>query len=75
MAWQQLGTDLNIAVQNLNAIANKIESGDGTMGMLLNDEQLYNEFTKSLAALQVVLTEFAQDPEVRLVLFGRKNKD
>jgi phospholipid/cholesterol/gamma-HCH transport system substrate-binding protein len=36
---------LKEAVENLNAITQKIESGEGTLGRLVNDERLYDKTT------------------------------
>lgn len=69
--FQSLATEFQRAADNINSISSKINAGDGTMGMLVNDQQLYLELTQTLGTLDSVLDAFGKNPEIRLKLFGK----
>jgi phospholipid/cholesterol/gamma-HCH transport system substrate-binding protein len=70
-------------IRNLNATLSKVdgviagmESGKGTMGKLLKDDALYNNFTKTSKELELLLQDVRLYPTryVNVSLFGKKNK-
>lgn len=67
--WQSLAGEFQKAADNINAISAKINSGDGSLGMLVNDQQLYTDLTKTLTTLDSVLNEFGKDPTLRIKFF------
>lgn len=69
--FQALAIEFQRAADNINSISSKINAGDGTMGMLVNDQQLYMELTQTLGTLDSVLDAFGKNPEIRLKLFGK----
>lgn len=69
--WQELSVEFQRAADNINNISQKINEGEGTMGMLVNDKELYNELTGTLSTLDSVLDAFGKNPEIRLRLFGK----
>lgn len=73
--WQSLATELDKAVENISVMSSKINEGKGSLGMMVNDKDLYLELTQTLATLDSVLTQFGNNPEIRVQLFGKKNKD
>lgn len=58
-----------------NAIA-KIDSKDGTLGLLLNDRQLYDDIRKTNRSLNTLLDDFRVNPKryVNISVFGKKDK-
>lgn len=64
---------LDSTLQALNAVVNKVNSGDGTLGMLLNDPELYDNLTQSTASLDSLLTDLKDNPSryVHFSVFGR----
>jgi len=60
-----------------NAVADKIERGEGSVGKLLNDEELYNNLTGASAQLEALLEDMKRNPKryVHFSVFGKKNKD
>jgi phospholipid/cholesterol/gamma-HCH transport system substrate-binding protein len=75
--------DLGKTVRNLNKTLAKVdgimkglESGNGTMGKLLNDDALYNNLDKTSKELELLLQDVRLDPTryVNISLFGKKNK-
>lgn len=52
----------------------KINNGEGSMGMLLKDEKLYNNLANSASSLDQLLTDMKQNPKryVHFSVFGKK---
>ncbi len=69
--WQELGEQFSLAADNINKISTKINESDGSLGLLVNDQKLYNDLTNTLVTLDSVLNEFGKNPEIRLKLFGK----
>lgn len=69
--WAELASEFERAANNINAISEKINQGEGTVGMLVNDQELYTDLTKTLSTLDSVLDAFGKNPEIRLKLFGK----
>lgn len=63
-------------ITNLNAILASVESGDGTLGKLLKDEELYTNLTNAFKELEELLNEMKLHPKrfVHFSLFGKKDK-
>lgn len=61
------------SVTNLNHVLEKIENGEGTMGMLVNDDQLYNNLEASSQQLELLLEDIRKNPGsyIRISVFGR----
>lgn len=53
---------LRTASDNLRDITQKIKQGDGTMGKLLNDEQLYRDMRKTLSQVDSILVDVQRNP-------------
>ncbi|MCF8715321.1 MCE family protein [Joostella atrarenae] len=68
--------DLQSSMAKLNNIMTKIESGDGSVGKLLNDEELYTNLTDASMELELLLEDLRLNPKryVHFSLFGKKAK-
>lgn len=66
--------NLNKTTASLNTVMQKIENGEGTAGMLLNDKKLYENLEKSSADLDALLVDLKANPKryVRFSVFGGK---
>jgi phospholipid/cholesterol/gamma-HCH transport system substrate-binding protein len=53
---------INKTLAELNAAIEKINSGKGTVGLLLNDDKLYNEVTKAAKDLNLLLEDIKANP-------------
>lgn len=74
--WEALSTELDMAMKNITSLTDKINSGEGSLGMMINNKKLYNELTHTIATLDSVLVKFSEDPEINVRLFGgKKNKE
>lgn len=61
----------NIALKNIAEIADKINKGEGTIGMLIHNDSLYYQLEKSAADLNKLLEDIRNNPKkyVRFSLF------
>lgn len=64
----------NKAMQNASAILDKINTGEGTIGMLINDKKIYNELDSASKALSFLLTDMEKYPGVYFPLKGKKDQ-
>lgn len=71
--WGELSAEAQLSIDKINSISSKIDSSQGSLGLLVNNPDLYNDLTHTLNSLKVVLDNFAEHPEIKLTLFGRKN--
>jgi len=53
---------INQTLSNLNTTIEKINKGEGTVGLLLNDQALYNEITKAAKDLNLLLEDIKVNP-------------
>ncbi|MBC8321698.1 MAG: MCE family protein [Bacteroidetes bacterium] len=60
---------LNYSLNEVQTILNKVNSGHGTLGMLMNDDSLYLEMNRSATALDSLLTDIKRNPK-RYVKFS-----
>lgn len=69
--------DLGTTVANLDKLMARIESGDGTLGKLVNDEKLYTNLSNASRELDLLLQDFRLNPKryVNVSVFGKKQKE
>ncbi|HEX8515649.1 MAG TPA: MlaD family protein [Bacteroidia bacterium] len=67
----------DVALGQASAILTKIEKGEGTMGMLINNDSLYRKLDKSSEDLDKLLKDLRINPEryVHISVFGRKDRN
>ncbi|EAR01075.1 MlaD family protein [Maribacter sp. HTCC2170] len=70
-------TSLESTVSNLDKILGQVEKGDGSLGKLMKDEQLYNNLNNASKELDLLLQDFRLNPKryVNVSVFGKKQKD
>ncbi|MDD3721432.1 MAG: MlaD family protein [Lutibacter sp.] len=79
LANSNLGTtikNLEATVNSLNSILANVESGEGTLGKFLKDEEMYNNLTSASKELNELLRDIKLHPKrfVHFSLFGKKEK-
>ncbi|WP_295117220.1 MlaD family protein [uncultured Chitinophaga sp.] len=79
LANGQLEETLNSLQQtsaSLSSTINKLNSTDGTAGLLLNDKKVYNNLQATLASLNKLIEDLRYNPKryVHFSLFGKKDK-
>lgn len=70
-------TSLQATMANLNNMTQKIENGDGTLGLLMTDKELYFNLNNTSKELDLLLQDFRLNPKryVNVSVFGKKQKD
>ena len=68
---------LDNMVTSLDGIIANVSKGDGTIGKLMNDQQLYNNLTLTASNLSSLLYDMKQNPKryIHVSVFGKKVKD
>lgn len=67
--------NLESSLNNLTSTTNKINNGEGSLGLLLNDDKLYNDLQSSSKQLELLLNDMRINPGryVHFSVFGRRN--
>ena len=67
---------LNIAIDNFKKGSEKINSKDGSLGLLLNDTKLYDNLESTTHKLNILLDDVRVHPKryVNVSVFGKKDK-
>jgi phospholipid/cholesterol/gamma-HCH transport system substrate-binding protein len=74
---QETLTNANKAVTDLQTAISKINNGQGSLGLLLNDDKLYNNLNNSAADLDKLMQDLKANPKryVSFSVFGGKKND
>lgn len=67
---------LNVAINNFKASAEKINSKEGSIGLLINDKTLYNNLKGATQKINILLDDIRVHPKryVNFSVFGKKDK-
>jgi phospholipid/cholesterol/gamma-HCH transport system substrate-binding protein len=67
--------ELRTTAGELKNSINRINSKDGTLGLLMNDRQLYDQFSKAALGLEILLDDVRLHPKryVNISVFGGKS--
>lgn len=70
-------SSLQSTVASLDQILVKMQKGDGTLGKLMNDKELYTNLTSASKELDLLLQDFRLNPKryVNVSVFGKKQKE
>jgi len=79
-AVNNLNTTLSSAdstVKILNGVLAAVQNGEGTLGQLIQDEQLYSNLSRTTKNLDLLLQDFRLNPKryVNVSVFGKKDKE
>lgn len=68
--------ETNATLNELNGTLGKINRGEGSMGMLVNDDSLYNHLSSASNNLSMLLEDMRTNPKryVHFSVFGKKDK-
>jgi len=68
---------LESTMASLNEVTQKIENGDGTLGLLMNDKELYSNLNNASKEIDLLLQDFRLNPKryVNVSVFGKKQKE
>ena len=73
---KQTAQKLEHTLANVDKIIADLENGNGSMGKLLKDDKMYNNFTEASKELELLLEDLRLNPTryINVSLFGKKNK-
>jgi len=73
----QMVRDLEVVTSKLNTVVTRMENGEGSVGKLLKDDQLYTNLEGASRQLQELLQDLKLNPKryVHFSLFGKKPKN
>lgn len=76
LAEKNAGESLGESLAELNSVLAKINGGEGTVGRLMYDEELYANLTQASANLSALLADLKEHPKryVHFSLFGAKDE-
>jgi len=68
---------LEATVSKMNSLMARIEKGDGTLGKMMKDDELYANLNSASRELDLLLQDFRLNPKryVNVSVFGKKQKD
>ena len=71
---QNAGEKLTTAINEVNTLLAKINSGSGSIGNLVSDEKLYKELAQASQNLSVLLADLKENPKryINVTVFGKK---
>src|SRR5690606_90654 len=64
-----------LTLSQVEEITRKINSGEGSLGLLLNDDQLYNNLNNTSARLNTLIEDLSENPGkyLKLSIFGKRD--
>jgi phospholipid/cholesterol/gamma-HCH transport system substrate-binding protein len=64
------------AIHDFSEVMNKVNQGEGSLGLLINDKKLYKELEHSSAALNTLIRDIQENPKryLQFSVFGTKDK-
>lgn len=71
--FKQTFQSLNEALVSLQGVMNKVNNGEGSLGKLVNDEDLYNNLEKASNQLDLLLLDIKYNPKryINFSVFGK----
>ncbi len=69
-------TSLESTIQSVSSLGSKMDNGEGTMGKLMNDKELYENLNTTSRQLSLLLQDLRLNPKryVNVSVFGRKQQ-
>ena len=72
--YKDIVESLDSTLVNLEEFTNRINSPNGSLGLLLNDKTLYNNIDATVNSVNSLLIDFKDDPRRYLYPLGKKKK-
>ena len=73
----RMATNLETTLESFNSIMHKFDNGEGSIGKLINDENLYKNLEAASKELEELLRDLKENPKryVHLSVFGKKTTE
>ena len=73
----RMATHLETTLESFNSIMHKFDNGEGSIGKLINDENLYKNLEAASKELEELLRDLKENPKryVHISVFGKKEKE
>ena len=67
---------VNTTLANVEALTSRMNSNQGTLGLMMNDPSLYNNLNATMLSADSLLVNLRQHPKryVHFSIFGKKDK-
>ena len=67
---------VNQTLENVKTLTNRLNSNNGTLGLLMNDASLYNNLNATMRSADSLVVNIKEHPKryVHFSLFGKKDK-
>ena len=74
--FEQTMNKVNTTMSDFQNITSKINSGKGSIGLLLNDEELYNNLNNASKEMDNLMKDVKEKPGkyIKLSIFGKKGE-
>ena len=72
--YKDIVESLDSTLINLEEFTNRLNSPNGTLGLLLNDKAMYNNINTTVNSVNSLLIDFKDDPRRYLYPLGKKKK-
>lgn len=74
--FEQTIQKVNATMSDFQGITNKINSGKGSIGLLLNDDELYNNLNNASKEMDNLMKDVKEQPGkyIKLSIFGKKSE-
>jgi phospholipid/cholesterol/gamma-HCH transport system substrate-binding protein len=67
-------SNLEVSVDGISSIVDKLDSDDSTLGKLINEDEVYDNLNSSIESLNILINDIKTNPKkyVHFSVFGRK---
>ena len=67
-------SNLEVSVDGISSIVDKLDSDDSTLGKLINEDEVYDNLNSSIESLNILINDIKANPKkyVHFSVFGRK---
>jgi len=72
---QETMSEARLSIEELNGLLGRIAAGEGSMGKLMHDDQLYNNIESSTRNLDLLIQDIRLNPRRYFRLFGKKSRE
>ena len=70
-------TSVQTSLKGVNEVVDKIDNGEGTLGLLMNERKVHDNMNDAISSLDLLLQDLRLNPKryVHISVFGKKQKE